>query len=121
MSLDESKRLDVVEGEAETIDEPPGADDGLRPLLSFPILALLAPAAVFGVLARLGLVALMTFDGNSVFPLAYVQAVGCLVLGFGLRLKAPLGELYVPGPWFCDFLKVICYQLSPLVHSANNG
>ncbi|KAF8165286.1 CrcB-like protein-domain-containing protein [Crassisporium funariophilum] len=54
------------------------------------------PAAVFGALARLGLIALMTYDGNSVFPLVYVQAVGCLIMGFGLRLKEPLGQFYAP-------------------------
>jgi len=113
-SLDESKRLDVGEVEsASQIDELPDA------LLSFPILALLAPAAVFGVLARLGLTALMNFDGHSVFPVAYVQAVGCLVMGFGLRLKAPLTALYVASLWFCDYLQFIRYQLFPLVHSAS--
>lgn len=114
-SLDESKRLDLGEaGSAGPIDKPPDAP------LSFPVLALLAPAAVFGVLARLGLVALTNFDGHSVFPLAYVQAVGCLVMGFGLRLKTPLGALYVASSWFCDYLEFICYQLFPLVHSVNN-
>jgi hypothetical protein len=113
-SLDESKRLDIGEQSAGRIDEPPDA------LLSFPILALLAPAAVFGVLARLGLVALMNFDGQSVFPVAYVQAVGCLVMGFGLRLKTPLTALYVASSWFCDYSKSIRYQLFPLVHGANN-
>ncbi|KAF8812500.1 hypothetical protein BYT27DRAFT_7182945 [Phlegmacium glaucopus] len=64
--------------------------------LSFPVIALLMPAAVFGVLARLGLVALMTYNGESVFPLAYVQALGCLIMGFCLRLKEPLGQFYAP-------------------------
>lgn len=63
--------------------------------LSFPVIALLMPTAVFGVLARLGLVALMTYNGESVFPLAYVQALGCLIMGFCLRLKEPLDQLYV--------------------------
>jgi hypothetical protein len=115
MNDENEKRFDLltsareVEDEetrrAEQIDEPPDANQGIVPSkiyghLSFPILVLLAPSAVFGVLARLGLVALMTFDGNSVFPLAYVQAVGCLVMGFSLGLKAPLGELYVTSSWF---------------------
>jgi hypothetical protein len=50
---------------------------------------------VFGVLARLGLVALMNYDGQAVFPLAYPQAVGCLVMGFGLGFKAQIGQMYV--------------------------
>ncbi|PFH52782.1 hypothetical protein AMATHDRAFT_139084 [Amanita thiersii Skay4041] len=54
------------------------------------------PASVFGVLARLGLTALATYDGRSVFPLAYAQAVGCLVMGIALRIKQPLGQYYSP-------------------------
>lgn len=63
--------------------------------LSFPVIALLMPTAVFGVLARLGIVALTTYNGESIFPLAYVQALGCLIMGFCLRLKEPLGQLCV--------------------------
>lgn len=63
--------------------------------ISFPVIVLLMPASVFGVLARLGLVALMNYDGHAVFPLAYAQAVGCLVMGFGLGLKEPIGQMYV--------------------------
>ncbi|KAF4619134.1 hypothetical protein D9613_005021 [Agrocybe pediades] len=86
--------------EAERVDRPPAADEGIRPYktyapLSFPVVVLLMPAAVFGVLARLGLVSLMTFDGDSVFPLAYAQAMGCLIMGVGLRLKEPIGQLCV--------------------------
>ena len=85
---------------AESIDQPPNADEGIKPSkiyrpLAFPVLALLAPASIFGVLARLGLESLMTYDGHSVFPLAYVQAMGCLIMGMALRLKEPLGELCV--------------------------
>lgn len=60
--------------------------------LSWEILALLMPASVFGVLARLGLDALTSYDGESIFPLAYVQGVGCLVMGFCLALKVPISE-----------------------------
>jgi len=86
--------------QATRVDVLPSAE-GRIPLsktyepLSFPVVALLMPAAVFGVLTRLGLVALMTYNGESVFPLAYVQALGCLIMGFCLRLKEPLGQLYV--------------------------
>lgn len=83
---------------AERVDVPPNADQGIRPQkiylpFSFPVIVLLMPASILGVLARLGLVALMTYNGRSVFPLAYVQAVGCLVMGIGLRMKEPLGQL----------------------------
>lgn len=84
--------------QAERVDRPPATEEGLRPSkvyapLSFPVIVLLMPAAVFGVLARLGLVALMTFEGESVFPLAYAQAMGCLIMGMGLRMKEPIGQL----------------------------
>jgi len=50
------------------------------------------PASVFGVLARLGLQALGTYDGKSIFPLAYPQAVGCLIMGIALPLKDTIGD-----------------------------
>ena len=86
--------------DAERVDIIPGAEEGIPSFkiydpLSFPVIALLMAPAVFGVLARLGLVALATYNGESVFPLAYVQALGCLIMGFCLRLKEPLGQLYV--------------------------
>jgi fluoride exporter len=50
------------------------------------------PASVFGVLARLGLQALGSYDGRSIFPLAYPQAVGCLIMGIVLPLKDTIGD-----------------------------
>jgi hypothetical protein len=80
-----------VHGDAtpEEVVEPPL--QSFRPL-DWEILALLMPASVFGVLARLGLVSLASYDGESVFPLAYVQGVGCLVMGFCLAVKVPISE-----------------------------
>jgi CrcB protein len=63
--------------------------------LSLHVLALLIPSSTFGVLARLGLLALGTYDGSSIFPLIYVQAVGCLIMGFTVELKEPFGRLCV--------------------------
>ena len=63
--------------------------------LSLHVLALLTPSSTFGVLARLGLLALGTYDGSSIFPLIYVQAVGCLIMGFAVGLKEPFNRLYV--------------------------
>ena len=60
---------------------------------SIQVLALLAPASIFGLLARLGLTSLMTFQGASVFPLAWVQALGCLVMGLALGLREPINKL----------------------------
>ncbi len=56
------------------------------------VIAPLMPASVFGVLARLGLQALGTYDGKSIFPLAYPQAVGCLIMGIALPLKDAIGD-----------------------------
>ncbi|KAF9009010.1 hypothetical protein BDQ17DRAFT_93447 [Cyathus striatus] len=86
---------------AETIDRPPSAQEKVPSSktyhpFSFPVLVLLAPASILGVLARLGLVALATYDGQSIFPLAYAQSLGCFVMGFTFSLKGPIGEFYGP-------------------------
>jgi len=83
-----------------SIDCPPSEVEELSPVkiyrpLSIHVLALLMPASIFGVLARLGLQALTTYNGESIFPLAYVQATGCFIMGVGLRMKVPFGNLYV--------------------------
>ncbi|KAJ7047306.1 CrcB-like protein-domain-containing protein [Mycena alexandri] len=64
--------------------------------LSFHVLALLMPFSVLGVLARLGLSALATYSGQSIFSLAYAQATGCLIMGFCLALKEPFSRYYPP-------------------------
>ncbi|KAJ7591037.1 CrcB-like protein-domain-containing protein [Mycena floridula] len=63
---------------------------------SIHIIALLIPASAFGLLVRLGLQALATYDGDAIFSLAYVQALGCLIMGFALRLKDPISRFYPP-------------------------
>lgn len=81
-----------------SIDRPPSELDNIpapkvyHPF-SLPVLALLAPASIFGTLARLGLSALVTYDGQSIFSLAYAQTIGCFIMGFALELKEPLGDL----------------------------
>jgi hypothetical protein len=45
------------------------------------------PASIFGTLARLGLEGLATYNGKAIFPLAYPQAMGCLIMGIALPLK----------------------------------
>ncbi|KZT12499.1 uncharacterized protein LAESUDRAFT_638756 [Laetiporus sulphureus 93-53] len=84
-----------------TIDRPPSLVERLPPSKIYhpyspPVLALLMPASVFGCLARLGLEALVDYDGKSIFPLAWVQVGGCLVIGFGLGLRDPFGRFYAP-------------------------
>lgn len=82
-----------------SIDRPPtvlGSPTQGSPRVYHPfspaVIALLMPASVFGVLARLGLQALATYDGKSIFPLAYPQAVGCLIMGIALPLKDTIGD-----------------------------
>ncbi|CAL1709925.1 unnamed protein product [Somion occarium] len=86
-----------------SIDRPPSrtsSPDGKLPAakvyhpLSPHVLALLMPASVFGVLARLGIQALVGYDGRSIFPLAWVQVMGCVIMGFGVGIKDPLGQFY---------------------------
>ena len=56
------------------------------------ILGLLGFAAIWGTLAREGLVALNTYDGESVFPLVWAQAVGCLIMGLAIGANRPAIE-----------------------------
>lgn len=55
-------------------------------------------ASLWGTLTRLGLVALNTYDGESVAPTVWAQAVGCLVMGWATypRNKAVLERWYKP-------------------------
>jgi len=86
-----------------SIDRPPSV---LEPTTQGPsrvyhpfspaVIALLMPASVFGVLARLGLDALATYDGRSIFPLAYAQALGCFIMGMALPLKDAISGYYSP-------------------------
>lgn len=97
-SIIASHRTVVSADSLATIDRPPDELEGLPPAKiyrpsSVHVLALLMPASIFGVLARLGLQALVTYDGQSVFPLAYVQATGCFIMGVSLGMKAPFGNL----------------------------
>ena len=54
--------------------------------------------SIWGTLARLGLVALNTYDGQSIAPLVWAQAVGCLVFGYAShkRSKAAIEGWYAP-------------------------
>ncbi|KAF9534266.1 CrcB-like protein-domain-containing protein [Crepidotus variabilis] len=106
---------EAQELQPESIDRPPGPDDGLPPSkiyepLSFPVITLLMPASVFGVLARLGLSALMNYPGHSIFPLAYAQAVGCLFMGLGLGMKEEIGQFY--GPLYTALTTGFCGSLT---------
>ncbi|KAI9512241.1 CrcB-like protein-domain-containing protein [Russula earlei] len=85
-----------------SIDRPPTGSDAIpRPPRSYhpfspEVVILLMPASVFGILARLGLEALATYDGNSIFPLAYPQALGCFLMGVALPLRDTISRYYSP-------------------------
>ncbi|OBZ70465.1 hypothetical protein A0H81_09972 [Grifola frondosa] len=98
-----------------SIDRPPSEEEKLPPSkiyhpLSFPVLVLLMPASIFGVLARLGLQAITGYDGHSIFPLAWVQAIGCLVMGFVLGIRDPFGRFY--GPLYTAMTTGFCGSLT---------
>lgn len=99
----EQQRLEDAESLA-SIQEPPtaeeageGASIGPSPKVYSPfsleVLVSLMGASVFGSLARLGILGLVTYDGRTIFPLAWVQAAGCLVMGFFLGIKDQTGAL----------------------------
>ena len=99
----EQQRLDDAESLA-SIQEPPteeeaeeGASIGPPPKvyspLSLEVLVSLMGASVFGSLARLGLLSLTTYDGRAIFSLAWIQAAGCLGMGFFLGIKDQTGAL----------------------------
>lgn len=79
-------------------DRPPSVEERLPPSkiyhpFSPHVIALLMPASIFGALARVGLLALTSYDEHAIFPLAWVQAAGCLIMGFALGMKEPIGQL----------------------------
>jgi hypothetical protein len=59
---------------------PPG-------LLSYEAIVILAPCSILGLLARLGINALVTHTNQGIFSLAWVQAAGCLVMGIAQSQK----------------------------------
>ena len=63
------------------------------PPFGFEVLSSLVPGSLFGVLARLGLLAITTYDGQAIFSLAWVQAAGCFVMGLALGLRDQIGAL----------------------------
>lgn len=69
-------------------DEP--GTVSLRVLRHLAILGLLSIASMFGFLAREGLVAMSTYDGMSVDPTIWAQAVGCLVIGYTIANRVAL-------------------------------
>ena len=75
---------------------------------SIHVLSLLMSSSVFGTLARLGIHALATYNGESIFPLAWVQAVGCGIMGFAFAMRDPITLLYAAlSALNCRRLKIV--------------
>lgn len=87
--------LDEDETSTPALQEETPAPVRLHPL-SVHVLAPLAPASVFGVLARLGLSYLGTYAGQSAFTLSWVQWTGCFFMGFFLGLRDPITATHPP-------------------------
>jgi len=60
---------------------------------SFEALTLLIPGTILGLLARLGIWHLDNYPDAAIFSLAWVQALGCLVMGAALGQKITLTNL----------------------------
>ncbi|RIB06528.1 CrcB-like protein [Gigaspora rosea] len=58
-------------------------------------IAILIPFSIIGVLIRLGLIQLHTYQGAPVFALIYPQFVGCTIFGFCLARKWFIMERYL--------------------------
>lgn len=75
----------------------------------FATLGLLMFSSIWGTLAREGLVALNTYDGRSITPVIWAQAVGCFIMGWTVANKPALESWYAPafvmlGTGFCGSL-----------------
>ncbi|KAG9303276.1 hypothetical protein G9A89_013602 [Geosiphon pyriformis] len=61
-----------------------------------PVIALLIPFSMIGVLVRIGLTNLNQYPGAPVFPLVYSQFIGCLIMGFCVAFKEIIMNKYLP-------------------------
>lgn len=80
-----------------------GANGGNAPLIVLPplsrhlsILGLLTFTSLWGTLARLGLVAINTYPGQSIAPVIWAQGVGCFIMGWAMANKKTIDDLYPP-------------------------
>jgi hypothetical protein len=88
-----------LEGQEPGVTSPPVAATAAPPHsyhpLSWPVITLLALPSVLGLLARLGIHSLTTYEGDSVFALAWVQGMGCFIMGLALGKRQTITDLYV--------------------------
>lgn len=76
--------------------EGPPDTTSYRVLRHLAVVSVISFAAIWGLLAREGLVALNTYSGRSVEPTIWAQAVGCLVMGWTVANREDLETWYVP-------------------------
>ena len=79
--------------ERENIAPPAEEITPLRLVAHYSSLVL---ASILGCLIRLGLTALATYDGRSIFPIAWSQGVGCGIMGLALARKSEISGWYPP-------------------------
>ncbi|EJD01122.1 uncharacterized protein FOMMEDRAFT_158255 [Fomitiporia mediterranea MF3/22] len=116
---------EVAEGAATSPDQ--SEKPKVYPPLAYPVITSLIPGSIFGVLARLGILAITGYDQHSIFPLAWVQGTGCLIMGFALGLRDQIGAYYGPlytaiATGFCGSLTTFSsWQLDVFLSWANSG
>ncbi|EJU06029.1 hypothetical protein DACRYDRAFT_73278 [Dacryopinax primogenitus] len=84
------------------------------------------PGSVFGVLARLGLTALDTYNGQGVFALAWVQGLGCLVMGACVGWRDQITAFHPPlytaiATGFCGSLTTFSSWMLDVFLAFSNG
>ena len=97
-------------GPSPHISEPPPAIPAPFRPFSIHVLSLLMSSSVLGTLARLGIHALASYPGQSIFPLAWVQAVGCGIMGFTLAMREPITHLYASPSCFGTLFRLKIYH-----------
>ncbi|CAO1616735.1 unnamed protein product [Sympodiomycopsis kandeliae] len=111
--------------------QDPARNDTSRPsrsdrtLRHLSVLGLLMFASIWGTLAREGLVALNTYDGSSITPVIWAQAVGCLIMGWTVANKQAIDDWYPPafimlGTGFCGSVTTFSSWISQVFQAYGN-
>ncbi|PWN53157.1 hypothetical protein IE53DRAFT_384382 [Violaceomyces palustris] len=91
--------------------EPPTRSKTHAILRHLCILSLLSFSAIWGTLAREGLVALNTYSGQSVAPVIWAQSVGCLIMGWAIGENRKYLESWHP-PTYIAITTGFCGSLT---------
>lgn len=74
----------------------PPPEEEVTPLRFTAHYASLVLSSMKGCLIRLGLIALGTYDGRVIYPIAWSQGVGCGIMGLALARKNEIVQWYPP-------------------------